>query len=120
VRKELEKIDEVRSTFTGTFVRGGIKNGWKGRIDKTVLLKNIRNLSGVLMCDHLWFNLTKQFCALSLVEGDVVQFDARVKEYEKGYKGYRDDVDDAPIETDYKLSHPTKIKKINGEARKEG
>ena len=33
------------------------------------------------------------------------------KIYEKGYKGYRDDVY-KPIELDYKLSHPTKIEKI--------
>jgi hypothetical protein len=31
---------------------------------------------------------------------------------EKGYKGYRNDVFDRPIEKDYRLSRPTKIKKI--------
>ena len=37
---------------------------------------------------------------------------ARVSIYEKGYKGYRNDVFDRPIEKDYRLSRPTKIKKI--------
>lgn len=31
--------------------------------------------------------------------------------YEKGYKGYKDDVY-KPVEKDFKLSYPTKIKKI--------
>lgn len=35
-----------------------------------------------------------------------------MKENEKGYKGYRNDVFDRPIEKDYRLSRPTKIKKI--------
>ena len=64
-----------------------------------------------LVSEHLWFNLIKSFEKLDLRENDIVQFDARVKKYEKGYKGYRDDVY-KPIETDYKLSHPTKIKII--------
>lgn len=32
--------------------------------------------------------------------------------YEKGYKGHKDDVLNRPIERDYRLSRPTKIKKI--------
>jgi len=42
----------------------------------------------------------------------MIQFDARVKSYIKGYRGYRDDIYDKPLSIDYKLSHPTKIKKI--------
>ena len=34
---------------------------------------------------------------------------ARVTTYEKGYKGYRDDVYDSPVKTDYKLERPTKV-----------
>lgn len=33
-------------------------------------------------------------------------------DYEKGYKGHKDDVLNRPIERDYRLSRPTKIKKI--------
>lgn len=110
MRKKLSNIEGVRDTFTGVFERFGIKNGWNG-IEKTVLLKDIKNKNGDVVSDHLWFNLTKGFEKLQLKEGDVVQFDARVKEYYKGYKGYRDDIY-KPIEKDYKLSHPTKIKKV--------
>jgi len=44
-----------------------------------------------------------------LKQGDKVEFHARVKEYVKGYVNYRDDIDESEI--DYKLSHPTKIRK---------
>jgi hypothetical protein len=109
MRKELKKINDYRGTFYGEFVRKGYKKGWRGTLP-TILLKNIRDENGKLMCDHLWFNYTKGFEALGeLEEGAIIQFDARVRPYIKGYKGYRDDVWDCPIEKDYKLSHPTKI-----------
>lgn len=54
----------------------------------------------------------KGFESADLLPGDVVEFCARVSIYEKGYKGYRNDVFDRPIEKDYRLSRPTKIKKI--------
>jgi hypothetical protein len=46
--------------------------------------------------------------ALDLQPGDVVQFDARVSPYLKGYQGRRDDVD-CPVRWDYRLSRPAKV-----------
>ncbi len=110
MRTELAYRDGERATFCGTFERFGSKRGWMGD-EPTLLLKDIRTPDGTPICDHLWFNRTQQFAALDLAPGDVVQFDARVKAYEKGYKERRDDVY-VPIETDYKLSHPTKVQKV--------
>jgi len=117
MRQELKLIDGLRKQFTGTFVRYGKKTGFKGYPLTTILLSNVVcTASSKINCDHLWFNLTKEFDNIKLVEGDTVMFDARVKEYTKGYKGHRYDDDDYmnehPIESDYKLSHPTKIKLI--------
>jgi len=109
MRRELRNKEGVRETFTGTFVRFGTKKNWHGFEDKTILLNNIKTLCGENVTDHLWFNFTKQFEKVDLKENDVVEFDARVKRYKKGYQGYRDDVY-KPVEIDYKLSHPTKIK----------
>jgi len=111
MRQELEKRDGERTTFHGTFARFGSKRGWKGDLP-TVLFQDIRTPTGEPICDHLWMNLTKGIAALDLQIGDVVQFDARVQEYEKGYKGRRD-VYDAPISIDYKLSHPTRLVKVS-------
>jgi len=110
MRNALQQRDGERATFLGTFERMGTKRGWAGD-EPTVLLKDIRTPDGTPICDHLWCNRTKAFAALGLVPGDVIQFDARVKEYEKGYKGRREDVY-VPIEIDYKLSHPTKVRKV--------
>lgn len=111
MRKSLQNIEEVRATFTGEFVRFGVKNGYKGP-EETLLVKTITDQDGKIVADHLWFNLTKGFQKLNLSEGDLVQFDARVKEYLKGYFGRRDDVY-KPAEIDYKLSHPTKLKVLS-------
>lgn len=111
MRKALRNIGcDERHTFTAEFSRYGIKNGWAGDVP-TVLLKDIR-LGDKIVCDHLWFTCGKQFDALGLECGDIVQFDARVDSYWKGYMGYRDDVYDKPVEKDWKLSFPTKIKKM--------
>jgi len=111
MREELKKINEVRSTFTATFERMGTKSSF-GHPKPTMLFKDVRNQTGEIVAEHLWFNYTKGFMELDLQVGNVVQFDARVKAYEKGYKGRRDDVWDSPIETDYKLSHPTHVVKL--------
>lgn len=113
VRRELEKINEVRKSFIGRFDRFGIKLGkYSG---KTVLLLDVYHATRISnsfiredrVTDHLWFNLTKQFESLNLVKGDMVLFDARVKEYRKG--SIRREI---PVSYDYKLSHPYKLVKV--------
>ena len=52
--------------------------------------------------------IAAQFEAAGLKEGASVEFEARIKEYKKGYVNKRIGVNQRKI--DYKLSHPTKIK----------
>jgi hypothetical protein len=120
LREELQKKNGERSTYRGIFVRLGRKNRYKPKkigdewvhFDTTVLLRDIIDKDGQPICDHLWFNLTKGFEAIGeLHEGDEITFDGRVRPYEKGYAGRRDDGDEGFRETDYKLSHPTNIKR---------
>jgi hypothetical protein len=112
LRLELKPMQDIRSTFTAAFIRHGTKSSF-GHPRQTVLFKDVRDRDGKIVADHLWFNLTKGFQSLQLEMGDLVRFDARVKTYVKGYRGRRDDVFDAPIERDYKLSHPTKLEKLS-------
>lgn len=111
MREELRTIgSKGRHVFTATFVRFGFRNGYIGPV-KTMLLQDV-TLDSKIVSDHLWFDLTKGFSSADLSPGDVVEFCARVSAYEKGYKGHKDDVLNRPIERDYRLSRPTKIKKI--------
>lgn len=115
MRTELAKMEDVRGVFTGIFVRFGEKNGYKGPV-QTVLLKDVCNESGKMVTDHLWFNLTKGFSAIDLKGGELIEFRARVKEYVKGYKGHVEERRwDAPLELDYKLSRPAKVRVITRE-----
>lgn len=111
MRKALKQLNGERRRFSGTFVRCGQKPGWKGKTLTTILLKDIKDANGKIVSDHLWFNLTKEFESLVLKEGMQIAFDARVREYWKGYQGYREDVD-KPVEIDFKLSHPTKVQVV--------
>jgi len=108
MRKELKILDEQRDLFRGTFKKYGLKSGYKGASTETILLVSICNDNGKIISDHLWFNMTKGFEKLgTLREGDIIQFEARVGKYRKGYINRRADIDQSSF--DYKLSHPTKI-----------
>lgn len=110
IRKALGANEGERSVYTGEFVRTGTKHGFKGDV-KTVLLKDVKDETGQIVTDHLWFNMTKGFEQANLQPGDIVEFRGKVERYIKGYKGYREDIY-KPLEDDYKLSRPTKVKKI--------
>lgn len=111
MRRKLKEKENSRETFTGEFEKYGWKTGYTYP-ERTILLLNIKSENGENVADHLWFNLTKGFAELGeLKKGDLIRFKARVKRYTKGYKGYREDIY-KPIETDYKLSHPSKVEKI--------
>ncbi len=111
MRHGLKSIEGVRSVFQGTVAQFGIKPGYTGRDIPTLMLKDVVDSTGRIVTDHVWFVVGKQLADLHLQVGDVISFHARVTSYEKGYKGYREDVY-KPIEVDYRLSHPTKITKL--------
>lgn len=114
VREKLARLNGVRCGFQAVFVRFGLKSGYKGGPVTTILLKDIVKVgSGEVVTDHLWFTQGKRFEALDLKKGDVVQFDARVTEYNKGYRGrYEDDYNYKPVERDYRLSFPSRLTKV--------
>lgn len=108
IRNKLKILNGQRLRFSATVERFGEKPALKGGQADTVLLNELRLLgSDEPLTDHLWMNKCKSFESCS--PGSKVEFDARVTVYEKGYKGRRDDVYDAPIEIDYRLERPTKF-----------
>lgn len=113
MREELERVgSEERCRVEGTFVRVGSKGG---RTRLTALFQDIR-LAGKkkVLTDHVWLNLTDGLKSLGELEpGDVVSFDARVREYKKGYWGSdpKKAAKRPASSIDYKLSHPTKFEK---------
>lgn len=111
MRKNLEAVNGKRKKFKATFVRLGKKVGFKGYTEETILLKNVVDLeSNRIVADHIWFSFTKGFEKASLTDGSTLEFEARVKEYTKGY--VRKDLNIDNRTTDYKLSHPSKIRKV--------
>ncbi|MFA5731701.1 MAG: hypothetical protein WC934_06825 [Acidithiobacillus sp.] len=104
MREKLKNRYNERSRFQGTFIRFGVKHGYKHQ-ETTVLLCNIYDLEKNLLTDHLWFNFTSEFKRLWTIEnlhvGHIIEFNARIKKYEKGYN--------ENITIDYHLSHPRKL-----------
>lgn len=107
MRKELKKLNGQRMKFIATVERFGEKSSFKGAPTPTILLKDIRiSESNEIVTGHIWFAKGKSWKECKV--GAEVTFEARVSQYEKGYKGYRDDVY-APISVDYRLERPTKV-----------
>lgn len=108
MRTTLKKLDQVRKKFRGVFQREGKKINWNGYSEPTILLRSITDEAGKVVTDHLWFSKTKSFDALGKLEqGDVIEFEARITPYLKGYVNRRSKIDQSS--TDYKLSRPTKV-----------
>jgi hypothetical protein len=108
VRKKLQSREGQRKKFQAVFVRFGKKVNFRGLSEETILLKNIVDLEdNKLVSDHAWFNYTKAFQKVKLEPETRVEFEARVKQYSKGYVNRRYKIDHAT--TDYRLSHPSKI-----------
>lgn len=103
---------ETRAKFVGSFERMGSKPNWHGYAAETILLRNVRDEAGKVVTAHLWFNYTGSFRSLGkLNAGDVIEFEARVTDYVKGYVNYRARIDRR--KTDYKLSRPTKVRRVD-------
>lgn len=76
------------------FNRVGKKVNYEGYSEDTILLKNIVDAeTNKRVADHVWFSFTKGFEKTTLEEGVMLEFEARVKEYKKGYvnKAYKID-----------------------------
>lgn len=111
MRKQFASEAGDRKKFRATFSRYGKKVGYTGYSEETILLVNIIDVeTNEIVADHVWFLLTKGFEKLSLSEGKLIEFDARIKEYSKGYVNKKYGINQK--KRDYKLSNPTKIRVI--------
>ncbi|OIN34151.1 hypothetical protein AO411_2028045 [Salmonella enterica subsp. enterica serovar Sarajane] len=111
IRSRLKHLNGERLSFTAKISKFGMKSSFKGMPVKTILLVDIK-IKGTdkILTDHVWFTAGKSWDDIHI--GDQIEFDARITQYEKGYKGYRTDIYDRPVQTDYRLERPTKILKI--------
>lgn len=109
----LEGLEGRRLRFMATFWQYGIFRSHRGA-GKTILLKFVRDLKGKLLADHMWINYTAAFDAVGeFKRGDIVQFDASVGKYIKGYFGERiEDRLNHPARIDYRLKYPHNVQKI--------
>ena len=112
MRKELAAESGNRKKFSAVFSRIGKKVNFKGYSEETILLKSITDIeTNKVVADHVWFSYTQGFENASISPGDRLEFEARVKEYRKGYVNRSLKVNNST--TDFKLSNPTKIKRVD-------
>jgi len=103
MRLALMRYSGCRIRFTGVFSKYGVKRNERGYLISTVLLSDITDDFGVIVCDHLWIEISEGFEGLQ--RGDVLEFDASVRPYIKGYYTAR-------RERDYCLKYPERVQKV--------
>src|SRR5688572_26910952 len=111
MRKKLASQEGERKRFRGVFNRFGKKVNYKGYSEMTVLLTHIIDTeNNEVVADHAWFSYTKGFEDAKITEGVLVEFNARVKSYKKGYINKQAGM--TQKKSDYKLSHPTHVRVV--------
>jgi hypothetical protein len=108
MRKLLQERSGQRKIFRATFSRFGKKINYRGYSETTILLTTVIDIeTNKIVADHVWFSYTKGFEKANLTEGDQIEFNARVKEYQKGYVNHSYKINNR--KKDFKLSNPTNI-----------
>jgi hypothetical protein len=106
VREHLKAIEGRRALFRAKFARFDSRTSG-GYFVPTALFVDVRNEQGVEVCDHIWMRKGKQIDALSLNEGDEIEFMATSRRYWSGY---------IDKHLNYGLKYPTKLRKITKNA----
>lgn len=120
MRSELKAVGlGEKHTFTAEFVKYSNKMSRAKVPIQTLLFQNIKNEEGKVVADHIWFVTNKEFEQFKFHYGNIVQFDAYVEEYVKGYFGIRENRrhHHKKMALDYSLSRPTEIKKLRNTSR---
>lgn len=110
MKEGLKNYNRRRMRFTAKIERFGSRSGWRAKKHATLLLTDVRNRqTGERIVDHVW--MIAGVWSRNLRTGDVIDFEARVTRYTKGYKGYREEfIDERPVEDDYRLERPSKVR----------
>lgn len=86
MRDQLKRYANNRHRFRAQVKQFGKKPGFRGNPKNTVLFVDVVDATSEdHLCDHLWMTVGKRLRELDVSKGDVVEFDARADEYEKGY-----------------------------------
>ncbi|WP_127848344.1 hypothetical protein [Lacticaseibacillus hulanensis] len=107
MRRNIQNIDTTTPhTYSGFFNRTGYKvNRDEDGIEEyapTLLITNVKDDTGRLLTDHLWFDYSADFKALGqLKSGELLKFDALATTYMKGRPGEH--------HKDFQLTDPTNI-----------
>jgi len=82
--------------YSAEYVGYGFKSGGQ----KTILLRNISDLNGEIVADHMWIDEIEKFEKFNLRKYEKVKFRAIVRGYRKAYRGKGE-----KMEKDYELVH---------------
>jgi hypothetical protein len=115
MREELQKREGQRGVFRATFQRRGHRTNHWGTM-QTALLVDVRDESGAVVADHLWFIFGDRMRALKLQPGDQLRFVATVATYFKRAHDFDWNDGDVEFEKDYRLIYPSNMRLLGGSA----
>jgi hypothetical protein len=107
MRTDLANLEGERRRFRAMVEEFGVARSGK---KETILLVDVRRADDLetIVADHLWVRKGASFAGVSL--GDVIEFDAEVERYEKGYVNFVRGIDETTV--DYRLTKPANVRVI--------
>lgn len=111
-------VKEENLKYIGVFIRYGSMYEY-GIKFTTVLIRDIES-NGETVADHQWFRINEGFENLQLQNGDIIEFNADVSAYVKGYLGKNKQLKkERCVRLDYQLINLSNIKVINNKRGEE-
>jgi hypothetical protein len=106
-RTGLQDYSGRRHRFGAVFAGRGSRSAFLGSLRETLLFRDLYDAeTGAPVSDHVW--VTAGNWSAGLRPNDVVEFDARVVPYVRGYFSGRRDVDRRPS-ANWQLVRPTRV-----------
>lgn len=112
MREKLKRLVGERLRVRATVIQYGEKKTAGGSYRRMICLGPVLQLPpGKEVADHVWLRAGPIVAGLHLHPGDVVEFDASVAQYWKGYVNQAKRIDERKI--DYKLIFPANYEVIS-------
>jgi hypothetical protein len=108
----LKEKEGTRCVFTGECVSKEIDYGYLS-VNEMLLLKDIKDESDQIVTKYQWFNMAKGFSKANLSPGDIVEFSGKVEKNTLGKKKLFDG-SYSSVKDDFKISFPSKVRKVAG------
>lgn len=104
MRNELKNYVNKDNTFSAVVVRIGTRKSRKtGKLLATMLVRQLKDVQGNLITDHMWLDIVPELAKLHPLYGDIIEFNGTTEFYIKGSCNRRKYYNTGRMYVDYQI-----------------